>query len=51
MLFEVLIGLFAIVAGAVAAVTGFGIGSILTPVVSVKLGAQLAFIRAVLGHG
>jgi uncharacterized protein len=42
MLFDFLTGLFAIVAGAIAAVTGFGIGSILTPMLSVKLGTQLA---------
>ena len=50
MLFELLTGLSAIVAGAIAAVTGFGIGSILTPVLSVKLGTQLAVAAVSVPH-
>jgi uncharacterized membrane protein YfcA len=50
MLFEILTGLFAIAAGGIAAVTGFGIGSILTPVLSVKLGTQLAVAAVSIPH-
>jgi uncharacterized membrane protein YfcA len=50
MLFEIVTGLFAIVAGAIAAVTGFGIGSILTPVLSVRLGTQLAVAAVSIPH-
>jgi uncharacterized membrane protein YfcA len=50
MLFDFLTGLSAIVAGAIAAVTGFGIGSVLTPILSVKLGTQLAVAAVSIPH-
>lgn len=49
-IFDFLVGLAAIVAGAIAAVTGFGIGSILTPILSVKLGTQLAVAAVSIPH-
>ena len=50
MLFECLTVLSAIVAGAIAAVTGFGIGSILTPILSIKFGTQLAVAAVSIPH-
>ncbi len=50
MLFDFLTGLSAIVAGAIAAVTGFGLGSILTPIVSIKLGTQMAVAAVSIPH-
>jgi len=50
MFFDFLVGLSAIVAGAIAAVTGFGIGSILTPVLAVKHGTQLAVAAVSIPH-
>lgn len=41
-MYEALVGLVAVVAGAVASVAGFGIGSLLTPVLAVALGTKLA---------
>lgn len=41
-MFELLAALVAVLAGAVAAVAGFGIGSLLTPVLSIELGTKLA---------
>ncbi len=49
-IFDFLVGLAAIVAGAIAAVTGFGIGSILTPILSVELGTQLAVAAVSIPH-
>jgi uncharacterized membrane protein YfcA len=40
--FEIAIAAASLLAGAVASVSGFGIGSILTPLVSVKLGTKVA---------
>src|SRR5687767_3364568 len=50
MLFDFFTGLSAIVAGAIAAVAGFGLGSILTPVLSVKLGTQIAVAAVSIPH-
>ncbi|MBL8209606.1 MAG: sulfite exporter TauE/SafE family protein [Bryobacterales bacterium] len=47
---EVLCGLAAVVAGAVASVAGFGIGSILTPLLSLTLGTQLAVAAISIPH-
>jgi uncharacterized membrane protein YfcA len=40
----------AIVAGAIAAVTGFGIGSLLTPILAVKTGTKLAVAAVAIPH-
>jgi uncharacterized membrane protein YfcA len=40
--FELLVVLVAVLAGAVASVAGFGIGSLLTPLVAVRTGMRLA---------
>jgi len=42
MSFEALLGAAALVAGAIAAVVGFGIGSVLTPVLALQTGTKLA---------
>ena len=42
MLFLVLILVSGIIAGAVAAIAGFGIGSLLTPILSIETGIKLA---------
>jgi uncharacterized membrane protein YfcA len=41
-LFHLLLALVAIVAGGIAAVSGFGIGSLLTPTLAVAIGTKLA---------
>lgn len=48
--FDFLAGVAAIVAGAIAAVVGFGIGSILTPILSVRFGTQLAVAAVSIPH-
>lgn len=48
--FKALFGAAAILAGAVAAVTGFGIGSILTPLVSLQTGAKIAIAAVSIPH-
>jgi uncharacterized protein len=50
MLFELLVGVSAIVAGAIASVAGFGIGSVLTPVLSVRLGTDVAVAAVSIPH-
>lgn len=50
MLNDLIVGLSAIVAGAIAAVAGFGIGSILTPILSIQLGTQLAVAAVSVPH-
>jgi len=42
-------GAAALVAGAIAAVVGFGIGSVLTPVLALQTGTKLAVAAAALG--
>lgn len=42
MIFEVGLFLTAVIAGGVASVTGFGIGSLVTPVLSLSVGTKLA---------
>jgi uncharacterized protein len=42
--------LVSIVAGAIASVVGFGIGSLLTPVVAVRFGTDLAIAAVALPH-
>jgi uncharacterized membrane protein YfcA len=48
--FEALIGTVSLVAGAVASVAGFGIGSILTPVLSLDTGTRLAVAAISVPH-
>ncbi len=50
MIFYGLIGLVALVAGAVAAVAGFGIGSLLTPTLGWQYGVKLAVAAVAIPH-
>ena len=50
MLFEAIVLLVAILGGAIAAVTGFGIGSLLTPLLAVRIGTKLAVAAVTLPH-
>lgn len=50
MLFATLLGLTAMVAGAIAAVTGFGIGSLLTPVLAAETGTKLGVAAIAIPH-
>jgi uncharacterized membrane protein YfcA len=50
MLFAVLLALVAVLAGAVAAVTGFGAGSLLTPALAVEAGTKLAVAAIAIPH-
>jgi len=48
--FHIILALAAIVAGAVASVVGFGIGSLLTPLLAVRVGTQLAVAAISIPH-
>jgi uncharacterized membrane protein YfcA len=48
--FAVIVGVLAFVAGATSAVAGFGIGSILTPLLALAIGARLAVAAAAIPH-
>ncbi|HEX8026689.1 MAG TPA: sulfite exporter TauE/SafE family protein [Candidatus Limnocylindrales bacterium] len=48
--FAVVLGLVGIVAGALASVAGFGIGSLLTPVLALGTGAKLAVAAVAIPH-
>ena len=50
MVFGVVLGLAALIAAAVAAVAGFGIGSILTPVLAIQVGTKLAVAAVAIPH-
>jgi uncharacterized membrane protein YfcA len=50
MTFAVVVGILAFVAGATSAVAGFGIGSILTPLLALAIGAKLAVAAAAIPH-
>jgi uncharacterized membrane protein YfcA len=50
MMYDVILGLAAVLAGAVASVTGFGIGSLLTPLFAVRVGTQLAVAAVSIPH-
>ena len=50
MAFPLLLGTASLLAGAIAAVVGFGIGSILTPVFAVDVGMKLAVAAAAIPH-
>jgi uncharacterized membrane protein YfcA len=49
-LFSVLLAVVGFVAGAVASVSGFGIGSLLTPVLAVRVGTKLAVAAVSVPH-
>ena len=49
-MFEALLTGLAILAGAIAAVSGFGIGSLLTPALAVSLGTKVAVVVVALPH-
>lgn len=50
MIFEFALTLLAFIAGAVASIAGFGIGSLLTPMLTVKIGAKLAVAAISISH-
>ena len=50
MIFEIFIVLVGIVGGAIASVTGFGIGSTLTPLLTYRTGAKLAVAAVSIPH-
>ena len=50
MFFGAFIALVGLVAGAVAAVTGFGIGSLLTPALALQTGTKLAVAAIAIPH-
>lgn len=50
MLFELRIAIAAAVAGGIASVAGFGVGSILTPLLAVRLGTKLAVAAVSIPH-
>jgi hypothetical protein len=50
MAFNILLAAAALVAAAIAAVTGFGIGSLLTPVLGVEVGTKLAVAAVAIPH-
>ena len=49
-MFEVLLGAVGILAGAVAAVAGFGIGSLLTPLLALETGTKIAVAAIAIPH-
>jgi uncharacterized membrane protein YfcA len=48
--YAIIVGVLAFVAGATSAVAGFGIGSILTPLLALAIGAKLAVAAAAIPH-
>ena len=50
MLFDVLITIAAILAGGIASIAGFGIGSILTPLLAIRVGTKLAVAAVSVPH-
>jgi uncharacterized membrane protein YfcA len=50
MTFSILVGFAALLAGGVASVVGFGIGSLLTPLLAVRVGTQLAVAAISIPH-
>jgi uncharacterized membrane protein YfcA len=50
MLLEAIVLVVAILGGAIATITGFGIGSLLTPLLAVRIGAKLAVAAVTLPH-
>ena len=50
MAFDALGAVFALVAGAIAAVAGFGIGSLLTPALAIQTGTKVAVAAVAIPH-
>ncbi len=50
MIFELFLTLLAFIAGAVASIAGFGIGSLLTPMLTLKVGEKLAVAAISISH-
>ncbi len=50
MVFELIVFAAAVAAGAIASVVGFGIGSVLTPLLAVRVGTQLAVAAVSIPH-
>src|SRR5262245_53359644 len=50
MMFAIAVGMAALVAGGVASVAGFGIGSVLTPLLAVRLGTKVAVAAVSIPH-
>ena len=50
MLFESVLALVSLVAGGIAAITGFGIGSLLTPTLAIRTGTKLAVAAIAIPH-
>src|SRR5438045_5138448 len=48
--FLVWVGIVAVLAGAIASVSGFGIGSLLTPLLAVRVGTKLAVAAVSIPH-
>ena len=48
--FTILMAVVGFVAGAIASVSGFGIGSLLTPVLAIKTGTKLAVAAVSIPH-
>jgi len=48
--FAVIIGIAAAVAGAIASLAGFGIGSILTPIIALQTGTKIAVVAVSIPH-
>jgi len=48
--FVALLGLMSVLAGATASIVGFGIGSLLTPLVAARFGTDLAVAAVALPH-
>jgi uncharacterized protein len=49
-LFSIFLGAVAVVAGGIAAVTGFGVGSLLTPALAIETGTKLAVAAIAIPH-
>ena len=50
MVFQIILAVVAIVAGAIASVAGFGIGSLLTPLLTLKTGISIAVAGISIAH-
>ena len=50
MIFQIILAIVAILAGAVASLAGFGIGSLLTPLLAVKIGIGIAVAGVSIAH-
>lgn len=50
MTFQLLLGIVAAISGAVASVAGFGIGSLITPLLAIKTGTGIAIAEVSIVH-